>query len=114
MMHHMKLSLFAADPHPTFLIPDRLHSKLGSNSLPPRQRILRAARELQCENGRLTEERIENGSWKEGREAAQGGCCPGTDGIGKQGKEGGLTHKNREDSFTKPGGVMEDFLKNSS
>ena len=40
------------------------------------------------------------------REAAQGGRCPSTDGRGKQGKQGGLTHKNREDSFTKPGGVL--------
>ena len=30
---------------------------------------------------------------------------------GKLGKQGGLTHKNRENSFTKPGGVMEDLLK---
>ena len=51
---------------------------------------------------------------KGGREAAQGGRCPSTDGRGKQRKQGGLTHKNREDSFTKPGGVMEDFLENSS
>ena len=40
------------------------------------------------------------------REAVQGGRCPSTDGRGKQGKQGGLTHKNREDSFTKPGGVL--------
>ena len=68
---------------------------------------------LQCENRRFTEG-IQNGSWKEGSEAVVGGCWPSTDGRGKQGKQGGLTHKNREDSFTKPGGVMEDFLKNSS
>ena len=65
----------------------------------------------------MSDRKLTEGSkWKlEGRrEAVQGGRCPSTDGRGKQGKQGGLTHKNREDSFTKPGGVMEDFLENSS
>ena len=43
------------------------------------------------------------------KEAAEGGGCSSTG--GKLGKQGGLTHKNRENSFTKPGGVMEDLLK---
>ena len=45
------------------------------------------------------------------KEAAEGGGCSSTGGGGKLGKQGGLTHKNRENSFTKPGGVMEDLLK---
>ena len=107
---------------PSHHFPDHLRFKLWSkHSLAPGWTILRADQELQCLNGRLTEG-IQSGSWKEGRmggreegreEAAQGGRCPSTDGGGKQRKQGGLTHKNREDSFTKPGGVMEDSLKSS-